>query len=267
MQEMCLPEKTYYVYLHRKLSNNEIFYVGAGKGKRISVKSRRSKYWQYIVAKHGITTEKIAECLSFEESRLLEIITIKNLTQSGLMLCNMTAGGEGLNGLFHSAETKEKIRKSNIGKNSGKKASAETRLKMSLSHIGSTRTDATKARMSAWQKGIPKLKPAHNKGVPMSECQKQKLKKPKTQQHKDLLSRLAIERIASTPIDKRPSPPRSDGANNPRADHRVYKFERGLVENIIGTRVEFFEITGIKPNKLFGSKPSKTLKGWTVQDS
>jgi hypothetical protein len=75
---------------------------------------------------------------------------------------------------------KEKIRESNIGKNKGKIATAEHRRKNSDAHKGSKNgrygkevSEETRQRISDAKKG---KQVAHNKGVPMTQEQKQKLR-------------------------------------------------------------------------------------------
>jgi len=79
-----------------------------------------------------------------------------------------------------SESQKEKIRESNIGKNKGKIATAEHRRKNSDAHKGSKNgryglevSEETRRKISEAKKG---KQVAHNKGVPMSEEQKQKLR-------------------------------------------------------------------------------------------
>lgn len=47
----------FYVYLHRKKTTGEVFYVGKGKGKRIRDNSRRNAAWHNIVKSCGIIRE------------------------------------------------------------------------------------------------------------------------------------------------------------------------------------------------------------------
>ena len=93
-------------------------------------------------------------------------------------------------GKHHSDETKQKISKSHKGKpahNKGKPMSEETKKKLSESKkgllsgeknpmFGKHHSDETKQKISKVHKG----KPAHNKGKPMSEKQKKKLREANT---------------------------------------------------------------------------------------
>lgn len=262
MHETCPPVSDHYVYLHRKASTGEIFYVGAGRKHRSRSKCGRSKFWLATVAKHGLEVELFATRLSFSDSRDLEILTISNLLRAGIRLCNMTAGGEGLNGLTHREDTKAKISAANIGKNLGKKWSEETRKRIMDARKGMTRSEESRARMSAAQKGRPKKNPPYNKGKPMSEEQKSKLRGlPKTESCIRLIRDKAIARWAAIPKEDRMKVDNA-GANNPRADRNEYLFIHESGEKIRGTRVEFRAATGIDPKNLFKSKISITVHGW-----
>lgn len=107
----------FYVYIHRKKSNNEIFYVGKGKDRRAYWKSRRNQYWQNIVNKYGYIVEILKDNLTENEAFKLEIQTIEQYRNQNIKLCNMSEGGEGRTGAFHSKETKEKIAIHLRGKN------------------------------------------------------------------------------------------------------------------------------------------------------
>lgn len=47
----------FYVYLHKKKTTGEVFYVGKGKGRRINDNSRRSSSWKQVVKSCGIIRE------------------------------------------------------------------------------------------------------------------------------------------------------------------------------------------------------------------
>lgn len=168
--------KDYYVYLHRKATTGEIFYVGKGFKNRAYSKLERNRHWNFIAKKHGFIVEIVErglqEWAAFELES--ELIALYGRMDLGLgVLVNYTDGGDGSSGVVqsyetrlkksnsrkgkkHSEETKKKISETNIktkscpirkekfknrfsGENSpmfGKKMSAESRLKMSLARIG-----------------------------------------------------------------------------------------------------------------------------------
>jgi hypothetical protein len=71
----------YYVYAHLNPDNNEIFYVGKGKGYRKTSKSSRNGYWNDYVSKLGgsfkvlVIQENLTECdaLSLEKKIIKKI--------------------------------------------------------------------------------------------------------------------------------------------------------------------------------------------------
>jgi hypothetical protein len=100
-----------YIYLHRRLDTNEVFYIGRGtinkkaSGKcdtntysRAFVKHTHNIQWLRITKKTSWAVEIIEDNLSWEESILSEIFYIKkygrlNLNEGNLV--NYTDGGEG----------------------------------------------------------------------------------------------------------------------------------------------------------------------------
>jgi hypothetical protein len=99
----------YYVYLHRRLDDNSVFYVGKGKGKRAWNKSSRSQHWKRVVNKHGRSVEILFSSLTEEQAFQLEIEQIEKYGLSSLV--NMTIGGVSTTGYKHTEETREVMRK------------------------------------------------------------------------------------------------------------------------------------------------------------
>jgi hypothetical protein len=100
----------YYVYLHRKASNGEIFYVGKGKGKRAEHKTRRNAFWKNINKKHGTVIEYVVKNLKEKEALKIEKKIIKKLEPKA----NLSSGGEsGKTGYKTPKEVKNKISISN----------------------------------------------------------------------------------------------------------------------------------------------------------
>lgn len=106
--------KIYCVYVHKKITDDSIFYVGKSRGhKRARSKSARSEYWKRVERKHGRAVHIVAERLSNDEACELEMFLISEIGRDSLV--NMTDGGEGTPGRFVSEETREKVRNKNKG--------------------------------------------------------------------------------------------------------------------------------------------------------
>lgn len=123
----------FYVYIHRKATTGEVFYVGKGKTRRAYDRFGRSNWWQRTVAKHGLVVEiamsGLQEWYAFElETELIAYYGRADLKQGQLV--NTTDGGEGSSGNLQSVETR-KLR--------------------SVAHVGKKRSDKAKAVMKAAQ--------------------------------------------------------------------------------------------------------------------
>jgi len=153
MKKSDKDNKIYYTYVHIRLDTNKVFYVGKGKLRRAKSKQHRNKYWNNVVNKCGYKVIFVKKNITEEESINLEIKLIKNYRDKGYKLTNLTDGGDGLSGYKYTDEQKIKLSNSlketfkNIvpymtGRfgdkhpNYGKKASLETRKRLSDSHKG-----------------------------------------------------------------------------------------------------------------------------------
>jgi len=104
----------YYVYLHKRKDNNQIFYVGKGKNKRHLSLSGRNLHWKNTSAKYGwyadIVQINLSEDLALElEEFLISEIGIENL-------CNQNYFNGGKSGYNHTTETKLKMSLLKMGK-------------------------------------------------------------------------------------------------------------------------------------------------------
>ena len=139
-----------YVYRHIRLDKNEPFYIGIGKSdsdfNRAYSHKNRNVYWNNIVnvTKHRV--EIMLQDITWEQAceKEIEFIDLyKKNTQNG-SLCNIADGGGGG---FLGDEINEKRKKALIGhivtqktrdkiaaKAKGRKASDQTKFKMSLAH-------------------------------------------------------------------------------------------------------------------------------------
>lgn len=115
------------VYIHTRVTDGIVFYVGIGSPRRPYQDTYRNKHWNATTAKHGYTVTILHKNLSWEEACSLEVELIeKYRSVSGDKLCNITEGGDvGARGYKHTEETREKIREAS------KNPSPETRAKMS----------------------------------------------------------------------------------------------------------------------------------------
>lgn len=92
-------ENRFYIYLHRRLSDNKVFYVGKGCGGRAWWFKGRNRRWTNTHRKHGTEFEIVYDDLIEEDAFLLEKETILEMSYHFQnTLTNMTIGGEGLSG-------------------------------------------------------------------------------------------------------------------------------------------------------------------------
>lgn len=106
-------ENRFYVYIHRKASNNDPFYVGKGSGNRAYEigPTDRNPYWHRVNDKHGLKVEILFDNLSENEAFQCEKDAILELEYFGYKLTNLTKGGEGSCGLKFSDEQRLNIQK------------------------------------------------------------------------------------------------------------------------------------------------------------
>jgi len=103
-----MNKNVFYVYLHRRASDNKVFYVGKGKGKRAYSTFGRNDRWNKTAKKHGLIVEIVFDNLEETEAFQVERDTILEMKYFGYPLVNMTNGGDGISGFKHSVETKRK---------------------------------------------------------------------------------------------------------------------------------------------------------------
>jgi hypothetical protein len=109
-------ERSFYVYVHRKNTNNEIFYVGKGFGDRAHSLKNRNKFWINTVAKHGFNASVVLDGLSEDDAFDLEAFLIFEIGRKDLgtgILVNLT---DGWNGAVNLCEKSKAIRAKNIQK-------------------------------------------------------------------------------------------------------------------------------------------------------
>jgi hypothetical protein len=96
----------FYVYVHRRASDNTIFYVGKGSGGRAWSKHRRNPWWSNVVSKHGHVVEIVIDNMTEQEAFDLEVELTEYYSE---FLVNLTLGGGGSSGYRHTIEAKQSI--------------------------------------------------------------------------------------------------------------------------------------------------------------
>lgn len=139
---------SYYVYLHRRLTDNKVFYVGKGCGRRAWNFNNRNRYWHNVKEKHGVVVDFVATNLDEKSALQLEMQTIKSLRELGEPLTNLSSGGE-------SPIFQEESRKRMSESRKGRKVRPETLAKIISFHTGRKRSEETCRRISEALKGKP----------------------------------------------------------------------------------------------------------------
>jgi hypothetical protein len=149
------------VYRHRRLDNNEIFYIGIGKNRlRAFSKKYRNKFWNNIINKTDYSVEILYSNVCWEDAKELEIFLISLYGRRDIetgILCNLTDGGEGTLGIIRvvSDENKKKQRERMLGNKHllGHVHSNETRKKISESNKGRKMSESNKEILRLISKG------------------------------------------------------------------------------------------------------------------
>ena len=222
----------FYVYVHRRASDNLPFYVGKGKDKRAWNFHARSKFWNNTKAKHGVIVEIVFEDLSEEEAFQCEKDTILEFRYFGYPLVNLTDGGEGVSGYVQTEEHRKRL--GQIRSNSQKWREGNHRAALKLKD-----RPLTVEHRQNISKGLTGIKRSEDTRKKMSESKKNSAS---AQRHIKLLS-----------IQQR--------------DITVYCFY-SKNEVFLGTREDLAQKTGMPKNKiakLFMKKGTRAMVGgWTL---
>ena len=144
----------FYVYLHCK-PDNSVIYVGKGTGKRARIfYSGRNPHHARSIRKLGEDNLRVEVFPCGDDEGLAlacEKIIIGLLRDAGHPLCNLTAGGEGISGYRHTAETKVKLKE----KRAERHFSPQTRAKIAASKIGKRLSTEHCKNMSSARLGKP----------------------------------------------------------------------------------------------------------------
>lgn len=146
-------KRRFYVYEHWRPDRDVPFYVGKGTGRRARMVWGRNRYHKHITTKLRslnmiLEVRIVAQNLSEEDALHLEMERIAHYRANGLILANLTNGGEGSPGVVQSDATREKRRQSALGR----QQTAETRAKRSASMTGIVRSCETRKRIAGSKK-------------------------------------------------------------------------------------------------------------------
>lgn len=128
------------VYQHRRISDNEVFYIGIGVKNRPYSRFNRNKHWLNYTNKYKYVVDILFKDLTWEEACTKEKSLILDCGRRDLengTLVNMTDGGDGQCNL--AQESRDRISSANKGKITwmkGKKHTEEAKKKNSEKHLG-----------------------------------------------------------------------------------------------------------------------------------
>jgi group I intron endonuclease len=123
------------------------FYVGIGVDtKRAYSKTHRNSHWKSIVSSCDYDVHVLFDDVDYEfaKQKEMEFIEIYKRKSDGGTLCNITLGGDGVLGIVHTDEAKEKMG----APNKGKVISEWHRKRISEFHTGKVVSKETKKKMS-----------------------------------------------------------------------------------------------------------------------
>ena len=108
------------VYIHRRLDNNNIFYVGISKDKQRAYQGGkyRNNIWNKITSKTDYLVEIVIDNISYDDAIELELFLIKEygkIKDNTGTLSNITDGGEGTLGFSSWCKGTKGVVKKNSG--------------------------------------------------------------------------------------------------------------------------------------------------------
>lgn len=140
----------FYIYCHRRKTDGKCFYIGKGTSQRYKTKYGRNQHWWNIVNKHGFEAEILVNNIYEQKAFELEAYFCNQIGYENLSNLNKELGNGG-----HSLSDESKIKISN----------------KKINHP---------CYNDVWRQKIKK----GNEGKVCSEVTKQKIRKPKTEEHK-----------------------------------------------------------------------------------
>ena len=94
----------YYTYTH-STPDGDVFYVGKGSGHRAYSTGKRTLAWRQMVEQHGGITIRIVARFEVEADAFAhEIALVDKYSEQGVLLLNLTAGGQGPLGYCQTEE-------------------------------------------------------------------------------------------------------------------------------------------------------------------
>jgi hypothetical protein len=167
----------FYIYEHRRLDNNNLFYIGKGKDDRAYSIKDRSAEWRQVYSEAG--GRKIEIVFQHENEDVVlayERFLIKTAIIWGEELVNKTFGGEGKSGRICSEAQKEHLRKINTGKHHSAATKAKLRQrsadpKWAAKHRAATKAamDTDKTKQRHHEKQIAQYKPVIGTNIKTGE--------------------------------------------------------------------------------------------------
>jgi hypothetical protein len=295
---MGVDVKKHYVYVHMRLTDGSVFYVGQGKGPRVLSKSGRNPHWHRTVSKYGYSQRKIAEGLSQGCALSIERAVIAHYGRENLV--NLTDGGDiGPSGMKHSEEVKRaqserskgntytlgrklseehkaKIRaykptpeqiEARTSKIRGKSQSPEHRVKISAALKGRVFTDEWRANISKSQRNRPLMSTETRAKISVAGKGKRTGKDnpaygiPKTEAQKQRLREAMTGRTFSDETLAKRS-----GVNHPRHDPTPVTLVHVVLGERTATRKEFQDEYGISSTHFSAlvRGTRKSSRGWRL---
>ena len=236
----------FYVYIHRKKTNGEVFYVGKGSGKRAWHSFGRNTLWKRTSEKYGWSVEIVESGLqgwyAFElEKDLIAFYGRRDLGQG--TLTNLSDGGDGASGM--NPETVKRISESLSGLNCYK-------ADRNIYHFHNFTTKGD----------------FHGTRVDFENQYNLDISGLFSQKRKGLSSHfgwVVVEHLPKNTDLQKLEAKTVDGINNPNADTCAYTFlHLDSGRTFKGTRVEAKRELKINTNSLFFT--GMTNKGWIVVD-
>lgn len=142
----------FYVYIHRKATNGEVFYVGKGSGKRANSK-QRNKFWMNVAEKYGFVVEIVKDKLSEKEAYALEAEMVVKYGRHSLT--NLSDGGYGSASGRIVGENEKRIKRERFKGKPGRQWSEEQREAARIRMTGRKHSEEAKKKISEAKKGKP----------------------------------------------------------------------------------------------------------------